>query len=98
MVTPDTLYVANVGDSKGIIIRDREIEALNIEHLASNEEERQAVENRGGFVFEKNLPGNFTRCLVQGSLAITRSIGDKAYKKYISCEPDVREYTFRDDD
>ena len=70
---------------------------LNIEHRANNEEERKNVENRGGFVFEKKGP-KAPRYLVQGALELTRSIGDPSYKEFITCEPDVLEYKFDQED
>jgi len=94
---PKELHLANVGDCKAVMIRNGEPVNLNIEHRANNETERKSVESRGGFVFEKKGK-NTTRYMVLGSLELTRSIGDQAYKKYISCEPDIIDYQFHEDD
>jgi len=96
-INSTSLYLANVGDSKAIVIRNGLPVALNIEHRANNEEERKNVENRGGFVFEKKSQ-NSSRFLVQGALELTRSIGDPHYKDFITCEPDIVEYTLDKDD
>jgi len=96
-INSNSLYLANVGDSKAIVIRNGLPVALNIEHRANNEEERKNVENRGGFVFEKKSQ-NSSRFLVQGALELTRSIGDPHYKDFITCEPDIVEYTLDKDD
>ncbi len=91
------MHVANVGDSKAVVIRGDETFALNVEHRANNEEEKSRVENRGGVVFEKK--GRTTsRFLVQGALELTRSIGDISYKQFISSEPDVLNYKFDSND
>jgi len=58
---------------------------------------KKKVEERGGFVFEKKSHQH-TRYLVQGTLEVTRSVGDRMYKKYITCEPDILEYDFNTDD
>jgi len=92
-IRSNSLYLANVGDSKAIVIRDGLPVTLNIEHRANNEEERKNVENRGGYVFEKK-GATTSRFLVQGALELTRSIGDPSYKEFITCEPDVKEYKF----
>lgn len=66
---------------------------MNKEHRASNEEERMRVEELGGVIIV-----NKSRSLVQGSLQITRSLGDRKYKKYISCEPDIYEHEITNED
>jgi len=90
-INSNSLYLANVGDSKAIVIRDGVPVTLNVEHRANNEDERKSVENRGGFIFEKKGLKT-SRFLVQGALELTRSIGDSNYKEFITCEPDVYEY------
>jgi len=83
-INSGSLYLANVGDSKAIVIRDGVPVTLNVEHRANNENERKNVENRGGFVFEKKGLKT-SRFLVQGALELTRSIGDSNYKEFITC-------------
>ena len=87
------LVLANAGDSKAVMIkRDRAVE-LTKEHRACNEEEKLRIENMGGFVIVHK-----SRYLVQGSLQVTRSIGDRKYKQFISCEPDVLEQSLEAED
>lgn len=66
---------------------------MTTEHRASNEEEKLRVESQGGVVIIHR-----SRNLVQGSLQLTRSIGDRKYKKYISCEPDIFEHEIARED
>jgi len=98
IITQNKLLLANVGDSKAILIRGNQAIPINTEHTAHDEEERKAVEARGGFIFEKKTITGARRILVQGSLEVTRAIGDRNYKKYITCEPDIYEYEFSQDD
>jgi len=89
--------IGNVGDCKAVLIHNSKPIALNVEHRASNEDERQRIESRGGFILEKK--GNKSvRQMVQGSLELTRSMGDQAYKQYITCEPDILEYQLGEGD
>jgi serine/threonine protein phosphatase PrpC len=89
----DSLFVANVGDSKAIIIRKDKIIPLTKEHRANNEEEKNRIEQNGGWIFRKE-----SKYLVQGRFQITRSVGDIKYKKYIICEPDILEYKLDEQD
>lgn len=97
VLNSDTLHIANVGDCKAVLVRKGEPLNLNVEHRASNNEEKLNVEKRGGFVFEKKGRAS-VRYMVQGSLELTRSIGDQAYKQYISCEPDITELKLTEED
>jgi len=96
-MNPNGIHLANVGDSRAVVFRGDKTLALNIEHRANNEEEKNRVEKRGGVVFEKK-GGSSSRFLVQGALELTRSIGDISYKKYITSEPDILDYKFDSND
>ena len=60
---------------------------FSIDHVASNPMERELVRKRGGFV---STSRNTTR--VNGTLAITRSIGDANLAPVLSREPHVRAF------
>ena len=93
LIRDQKVFIANAGDSKAIVVKKDGAIDLTKEHRASNQEEQLRVENMGGFVIVHK-----SRYLVQGSLQITRSIGDQKYKQFISCEPDIVEYSFSKDD
>lgn len=82
---PDTLVVGNVGDSRAILCCDEEGKPvqLTVDHTASLPEERARVEALGGKVVFKGC------WRVGGELALTRSVGDLSYDKYLSREPHV---------
>ncbi|KAL2936654.1 putative protein phosphatase 2C 28 [Bienertia sinuspersici] len=84
LINQEKLIVANVGDSRGILCRNQEVEQITVDH--EPETEIEAVEERGGFVSQR--PGNIPR--VDGVLAMSRSFGDGRLKEHISSEPDVR--------
>jgi len=65
------LYSANVGDSRSVLIREKEALRLSKDHKATDKEEYDRVIKLGGIIFNHRLGGN---------LAITRSLGDYNYK------------------
>jgi len=88
VVVDGVLYIANIGDSEGILIsveNDKVFaENLTFPHKASVASEKFRIESLGGYVF-------FNR--VFGSLAVTRAFGDSKYKQpkttqnFVSIEP-----------
>jgi serine/threonine protein phosphatase PrpC len=94
----DQMWLSNVGDGKAVLIREDEAISLNVEHKADLEEERRKIESRGGLILERRLNNGMVKSRVLGTLEITRSIGDRNYKKFITCEPDIYQYTFGDSD
>lgn len=97
LIGNESMLLSNIGDSKAMIIRGEEMIDLTIEHNANNENEKSSIIKKGGWIIEKKVNNN-TKYLVQGSLEVTRSFGDRLYKKYISCEPDITEYKFHEKD
>lgn len=77
------LYVANVGDSRAILIGGQAPRQLSVDHHATNAAEVARVEGDGGFVFRNR---------VCGCLSVTRALGDHELKGEcggVSCVPDV---------
>ncbi|KAH9621073.1 hypothetical protein KSS87_004533 [Heliosperma pusillum] len=83
LVNGQTLFVANVGDSRAVISKNGEAKQLSIDHDAGTE--KGEIESRGGFV--SNIPGDVPR--VDGQLAVARAFGDKSLKLHLSSEPHV---------
>ncbi|XP_050216218.1 probable protein phosphatase 2C 2 [Mercurialis annua] len=79
------LHVANVGDCRVVMSRKGVADTLTIDHRVSREDERIRIENSGGFVQCRN--GMWR---VQGSLAISRAIGDLHLKEWIISEPEIK--------
>ena len=72
VIRNDTLTVANAGDSRAVLCRRGEAVALSRDHKPQDEAERARIQNAGGFVQEGR---------VNGSLALSRAIGDLEYKQ-----------------
>lgn len=54
LVNFQKLWVANVGDSRAVLLKDGVVFQMTIDHEPSTE--RESIEDKGGFV--SNLPGN----------------------------------------
>ncbi|KAJ0988415.1 hypothetical protein J5N97_006771 [Dioscorea zingiberensis] len=78
------LYVANVGDSRAVLAKGRQVIQMSVDHEPSTE--RGSIETRGGFV--SNMPGDVPR--VNGQLAVSRAFGDKSLKSHLRSDPDIR--------
>lgn len=92
-VTQLALVVANVGDSRAIMSQwsidknsKKHVAAvqLTIDHVASSEKEQKQILSRGGYVSES---GGIVR--VNGSLAVSRSLGDIKLAQFLSRTPHV---------
>ena len=74
IVTKDSIYCANAGDSRVVLGRtskSNSVEALSEDHKPDNVDEKKRIEAAGGFVEENR---------VNGSLNLSRSLGDFEYK------------------
>ncbi|KAH7285829.1 hypothetical protein KP509_33G047800 [Ceratopteris richardii] len=78
------LVIANAGDCKAVLCRNGKAESLFNVHRASDPHERERIRSLGGYVDCFNGVWR-----VQGTLAVTRALGDASLKKWISGEPDV---------
>jgi serine/threonine protein phosphatase PrpC len=98
-VTDEAVVVASVGDSRAILSSKERREGDSItmtalqltpDHVASDPGEKSLVEQRGGVVTSGGLPR------VNGTLAITRSLGDARLSPWLSREPHVVTMSRRD--
>eukprot|EP01111_Echinosteliopsis_oligospora_P015331 TRINITY_DN6033_c0_g2_i1.p1 TRINITY_DN6033_c0_g2~~TRINITY_DN6033_c0_g2_i1.p1 ORF type:complete len:667 (-),score=102.00 TRINITY_DN6033_c0_g2_i1:183-2183(-) len=100
IVVGNQLYVANAGDSEGILGRcvgagkkaKAEHMVLTYKHTPTDEGEKQRITSAGGMVV-------FGRLF--GSLAVSRAFGDKDYKEgqsYVSAEPYIKQVELTPED
>ncbi|XP_037069478.1 protein phosphatase 1K, mitochondrial-like [Pollicipes pollicipes] len=81
------LVIGHVGDSRAILCRDGEARKLTTDHSAALVAEKRRVEQSGGSVVVDELG----RHMVNGRLAMTRSIGDLHLKRAgVTAFPDTR--------
>jgi len=88
------LYVANTGDSRGVMCKGNQTIVLSEDHKPNNPKERERVEKYGGKVKKH---GEIYR--INGDISVARSFGDLDLKdketlgeKYLTCEPDITEF------
>lgn len=89
LISPSHIYFANCGDSRGILIRGDHVALATKDHKPINPEEKARIQNAGGSVMIQR---------VNGSLAVSRSLGDFDYKnvegrlpteQLVSPEPEI---------
>lgn len=74
------VWVANVGDSRAVLCRNKVAVPLSVDHKASRDDEVVRVRAAGGHVWWDR---------VMGELAISRAIGDHCLRPYVIPEPEV---------
>eukprot|EP00803_Ostreobium_quekettii_P009888 evm.model.scf_1014.5 EVM.evm.TU.scf_1014.5 scf_1014:36945-39348(+) len=96
------LFVANAGDSRGVLARGGAAVAMSKDHKPGLKDEKARIFKAGGFVSEI---ANQDR--VNGNLNVSRAIGDLKYKsnkklapreQIITAEPEVRHFDLTGDD
>ncbi|KER31017.1 hypothetical protein T265_02692 [Opisthorchis viverrini] len=89
LITPKHIFFANCGDSRAVLIREGSVAFATVDHKPINPTEKERIQNAGGSVIIER---------VNGSLAVSRSLGDYAYKtakglgpteQLISPEPEI---------
>ncbi|KAL2204199.1 PP2C-domain-containing protein [Sarocladium strictum] len=98
LIAGKKLYVANAGDSRGVLGVKGRAKPLSFDHKPQLDTEKNRITAAGGFV-------DFGR--VNGNLALSRAIGDFEFKKsaelppekqIVTAFPDVEEHELTDED
>lgn len=89
LITPSHVYLINCGDSRAILVSAHQVALGTYDHKPINPNERERIQNAGGSVMIQR---------VNGSLAVSRALGDYEYKcvegrgpceQLVSPEPEV---------
>ncbi|XP_047998538.1 probable protein phosphatase 2C T23F11.1 [Leguminivora glycinivorella] len=97
LIKDNTLYCANVGDSRAIASVGGAVEMLSYDHKPNNEEELRRITAGGGWVQLNRVNGN---------LALSRALGDYVFKRnyrlsprdqIVTAYPDVQVRQLNDD-
>lgn len=98
MISPNEMIWANCGDSRGFICRNGQELFTTVDHKPYDLKEKKRIEKAGGTVMMQR---------VNGSLAVSRALGDFSYKRapyedfseqLVSPEPEVTKYPRHEDD
>ncbi|KAL3580252.1 hypothetical protein D5086_018087 [Populus alba] len=84
LIRKGNLVVSNAGDCRAVMSRGGVAEALTADHRPSREDEKDRIESMGGYV--DLIHGTWR---IQGSLAVSRGIGDSHLKQWVIAEPDT---------
>ncbi|KAF5900585.1 protein phosphatase 1A-like, partial [Clarias magur] len=89
MISPQNIYFINCGDSRTFLCRNRQVVFYTEDHKPFNPREKERIQNAGGSV---------TLQRINGSLAVSRALGDFTFKEVewrtqteqlVSPEPEV---------
>ena len=89
MSSPRHMYFGNCGDSRAVLFRDGNVCFSTQDHKPANPQEKERIQNAGGSVMIQR---------VNGSLAVSRALGDFEYKnvegrgpceQLVSPEPEI---------
>ncbi|KAJ8280188.1 hypothetical protein GJAV_G00051610 [Gymnothorax javanicus] len=98
LISPSRIYFINCGDSRTFLCRDGQVSFYTEDHKPCNPREKERIQNAGGSV---------TLQRVNGSLAVSRALGDFDFKEVewrtqteqlVSPEPEVFEMERSPDD
>lgn len=93
LVLGNKIWVANAGDSRCILVQsDGGTHALSEDHKPDRPDETQRIRAAGGAVLYHGV------WRVQGILAVSRAIGDRPLKAYVTSKPEVRAWTIRENE
>ncbi|KAK6935711.1 PPM-type phosphatase-like domain [Dillenia turbinata] len=85
LVRKGSLFVSNAGDCRAVLSRGGVAEALTSDHRPSREDEKDRIESLGGYV---DCCRGVWR--IQGSLAVSRGIGDGHLKQWVTAVPETK--------
>ncbi|XP_058507119.1 protein phosphatase 1B isoform X1 [Solea solea] len=89
LLSPEHFFFINCGDSRAVLYRNSQVCFSTLDHKPCNPRERERIQNAGGSVMIQR---------VNGSLAVSRALGDYDYKcvdgkgateQLVSPEPEV---------
>ncbi|KAI7740674.1 hypothetical protein M8C21_018175, partial [Ambrosia artemisiifolia] len=85
IIRDNNLAVSNAGDCRAVVSIDGIATPLTSDHRPSRQDEKLRIESLGGYVDSSR---GVSRVL--GSLAVSRGIGDRSLKQWITAEPETK--------
>ncbi|XP_010554672.1 PREDICTED: probable protein phosphatase 2C 30 [Tarenaya hassleriana] len=85
LISNDEVAVSNAGDCRAVVSRHGAAEPLTSDHHPSVENELKRIEALGGYV---DCCNGVWR--IQGTLAVSRGIGDRYLKQWVTAEPETK--------
>jgi len=95
-VCEDNIVTANLGDSRAILCRGSKAIPLTVDHKPDSATEKKRIEDLGGrvrwhgYLGPDRLPvPGMGAYRINGNLAVSRALGDRLERPYVSSEPDI---------
>jgi len=92
LIVNGTLYVANLGDSRAVLASSGKMIEMSHDHKPHRDDEKQRIESLGGRII------HYGTWRVEGVLAVTRAIGDRRLKKYVTSVPEIKQRQLQEGD
>ena len=67
LICPDVIYLANCGDSRGLLVSNEAVSVATTDHKPVNTLEKERIQKAGGSVMIQSF---------NGSLAVSRALGN----------------------
>lgn len=83
LLTKEHIFVANCGDSRAVLCRNGRPIPLSVDQKPDREDERRRIEGCGGRIMFAD------GARVEGLLAMSRAIGDRLLKQWVTSEPEI---------
>ena len=89
MVSPTHIVWGNCGDSRGLLCRNGKVHFATVDHKPYNVEEKSRIEKAGGTVMMQRVNGSLAVSRALGDFDYKRSLDLKATEQLVSPEPEV---------
>jgi len=92
LIVNGVIYVANVGDSRAVLSSNGKAIPMSRDHKPNREDEKSRIEKLGGRII------HYGTWRVEGVLAVTRAIGDRKLKTYVTAIPEIMDRKISESD
>ncbi|XP_073525378.1 uncharacterized protein [Phyllobates terribilis] len=92
LISNGDLVVSNAGDCRAVVSKAGTAQPLTSDHRPSRPDEKERIEATGGYI---DCYHGVWR--IQGSLAVSRSIGDRSLKQWVISEPETKIHRIESD-
>ncbi|KAL8129959.1 hypothetical protein V2J09_019114 [Rumex salicifolius] len=92
LISNGDLVVSNAGDCRAVVSRAGTAQPLTTDHRPSRPDEKDRIEATGGYI---DCYHGVWR--IQGSLAVSRAIGDRNLKQWVISEPETKTHKIESD-
>ena len=89
LISEKVVYCANAGDSRSIITNGKQVLPLNEDHKPSLPQEKERIKKAGGCIFGGRVNGSINLSRAIGDLDFKKNLDLKPTEQLISAEPDI---------